>query len=180
MKEIEMSDQIFDKVGSDMDIFKKILGKIPGFSGYIDRQKRRDADKLLRDTIASRFEVQWGRVSALQREFISQGQIALVDDLEAAAIKMRTFIDRIRRAPRGYSGLFDAVKINEAELTQIYQYDAAMLDLADEVGRAIDNVEASVGTDGLPAALRNLTSKTQQCIDVYDRRSEVVFSSAQA
>lgn len=175
-----MSDQIFDKVGSDMDIFKKILGKIPGFSGYIDRQKRRDADKLLRDTIASRFEVQWGRVSALQREFISQGQIALVDDLEAAAIKMRTFIDRIRRAPRGYSGLFDAVKINEAELTQIYQYDAAMLDLADEVGRAIDNVEASVGTDGLPAALRNLTSKTQQCIDVYDRRSEVVFSSAQA
>ena len=175
-----MSDQIFEKVGSDMDIFKKILGMIPGFSGYIDRQKRRDADKLLRDTIANRFEQQWGRVSALQREFISQGQITFVDDLEAAAIKMRAFIDRIRRAPRGYSGLFDAVKINEQELTQIYQYDASMLDLADEIGRAIDNVEASMGTEGLPAALRNLTSKTQQCIDVYDRRSEVVFGGSQA
>jgi hypothetical protein len=53
-----------------------------------------------------------------------------------------------------------------------------MLDLVDEVGRAIDNVEASVGTDGLPAALRNLTSTARRCIEVYDRREEVVMGSA--
>jgi len=171
-----MSDQIFGKVGSDLDIFKKIVSKIPGFGGYVERQKRRDADKLLRDTIANRIEEQWQRVSGLQREFINAGDIAYVDDLEAAAIKMRTFADRIRRAPRGYSGLFDAVKINEEELSQIYQYDASMLDLVDETSRAIDNVEASVASDGLPAAIRNLQSTTQKCIDVYNRRAEVVFA----
>jgi 5-(carboxyamino)imidazole ribonucleotide synthase len=37
--------------------------------------------------------------------------------MEKAAIKLRTFIDKITTAPRGYSGLFDAVKINEKELT---------------------------------------------------------------
>ena len=68
---------------------------------------------------------QWQRVSALQREFISSGEIAWVDDLESAAIKLRTFADRVRRASRGYSGLFDAVKINEEELAQLYTYDAA-------------------------------------------------------
>lgn len=171
-----MSDEIYQTVDSDMDIFKKIASKIPGFGGYIERQKRRDSDKLLRETVANRFEEQWQRVSALQRDFISTGDIAHVDDLERAAIKMRTFADRLRRATRGYSGLFDAVKINEEELAQIYQYDAAMLDLVDEVGRAIDNVEASVGSEGLPAALRNLQNVTQQCIQVYDRRAEVVFT----
>ena len=173
-----MSDQIYDKVGSDMDIFKKIASKIPGFGGYIERQKRRDSDKLLRETIANRFEEQWGRISEIQREFINSGEIAYVDDLEGAAIKVRTFIDRIRRAPRGYSGLFDAVKINEEELAQIYQYDASMLDLVDEVSRAIDNVQASIGSDGLPAALRHLRSVAQQCIDTYNRRAEVVFGVA--
>ena len=173
-----MSDQIYEKVSSDVDPFKKILSKIPGFGGYVERQKRRDADKMLRDAIADRFEQQWQRVSALQRDFISQGEIALVDDLEAAAIKLRTFADRLRRAPRGYSGLFDAVKINEEELAQIYQYDASMLDLADEVARAVDNIEASIGSDGLPAAIRSLTNVAQQCIDIYDRRSEVVLGTS--
>ena len=173
----DLTDQLFGKVSSDIDPFKKILGYIPGFKGYIERQKRRDADKLLRDAIADRIEEKWSRVSALQRDFISRGDIMFIDDLEAAAIKLRTFADRIRRAPRGYSSLFEAVKINEEELNQIYQYDASMLELSDSIARAIDNIEASVGTDGLAAAIRNLITITQQCIDVYNHRDEVVVAS---
>lgn len=173
----DLKDQLFGKVSSDIDPFKKILNFIPGFKGYIERQKRRDADKLLRDSIADGVEEKWARISSLQRDFISRGEIALVDDLEAAAIKLRTFADRVRRAPRGYSSLFEAVKINEEELGQLYQYDASMLELTESVGRAIDNIEASIGTDGLAAAIRNLVSVTQQCIDVYNRRDEVVTGS---
>lgn len=172
----DMQDQIFGKVTSDMDLFKKIASKIPGFSGYMERQSRRDADKLLRETIASRIEEQYQRVSSLQRDFISSGEIAYVDDLESSAIKMRTFADRIRRATRGYSGLFDAVKINENELSQLYQYDAAMLDMVEEIARAIDNVETSVGSDGLPASIRHLNSTTQKCIDVFNQREEAFMA----
>ena len=172
-----MSDQIYDKVDSDLDPFKRIASKIPGFGGYIERQKRRDSDKLLRETIADRFDQQYQRISSLQRDLISEGEIGYVDDLEASAIKLRTFSDRVRRATRGYSGLFDAVKINEEELALLYQYDAQMLDLVDEVSRAIDNVEASIGSDGLPASIRHLNGVSQQCIDVYDTREEVIFGS---
>lgn len=169
-------DQIVQKVTGGMDPFKKIASYIPGFKGYIERQNRRDEDKILRDTIASRFEEQWQRVSSLQRDFISQGEISLIDELEVPAIKLRTFIDRVRRAPRGYSGVFDAVKINSNELQKMYQYDASLLAMSDEVGRAIDHIQESIGTDGLLAAIRNLTSTAQQCLDLYERRSEVVFS----
>jgi len=31
-----------------------------------------------------------------------------------------------------------------------------------------------VGTDGLPAALRNLEGVSRQCVEAYDRRQEVV------
>lgn len=174
-----MSDQYMGKITGDTDPLKKILSYIPGFKGYVERQNRRDADKLVRDTLANRFEQQWGRISTLQRDFISSGDIEYVDDLEASAIKLRTFADRVRRATRGYSGLFDAVKINEEELARLYEYDAAMFGLAEEVGRAIDNVEASVGGDGLPAALRNLRSVTQRCIDTFDLREEVILGSSQ-
>jgi hypothetical protein len=130
----------------------------------------------LRETVASRFEDQWQRVSNLQKDFVNQGEIGYLDELETAAIQLRTFADRVRRATRGYSGFFDAVKINQEELTKLYQYDAAMLELAEEVGRAIDNVEASVGSDGLPAAIRNLNTIARQCATVFDRRKEVILS----
>jgi hypothetical protein len=171
----DTKDQIFGKVTEDMDFFKKILNKIPGFGGYIERQKRRDSDKLIREYIFDRFRELEGRVSRLQRDFISQGEIQYVDDLEATAIKLRTFADRLRTAPRGYAGMFDAVKINEEELTHLYEYDASLLGLVDEVNHAIDNVESSVGTDGLPASIRNLETKAMQCIEAYDKRESVIL-----
>lgn len=172
----EQQDPILQKVTEQMDPFKKILSKIPGFKGYMERQNRRDADKILREAIADRYDQLWQRISAIQRDLISQGGITYVDDLEAAAIKLRTFADRVRRATRGYSSLFAAVKINEAELEKLYAYDATLLDMADEVSRAIDNVEASMGSDGLPAAIRHLTTVSRQAVEAFDQREEVIVN----
>jgi len=86
-------------------------------------------------------------------------------------------MDRVRTASYGYAGFFDAVKVRSDELAQIYQYDLALLTSADEVERAIDNVEASIGTDGLAAAIRSLTQKSQECVSAFDKRSEVILSS---
>lgn len=171
-------DDFFQKVTSMQDPFKKLASYIPGFGGYIERQNRREADKLLRDTVARRFNEQWQRISQLQSDLVSNGLIAYVDDMEKAAIKLRTFIDKISTAPRGYSGMFDAVKINEKELEAIYQFDAAFFDLAEQVGRAVDNVEQTLSDEAaLPAAIRNLTTLARLAVETYEKRSEVVTGS---
>jgi len=175
---VDEKEQIYGKVTEDMDPIKKILNKVPGFGGYIERQKRRDSDKLLREYMFEQFRELESRVSRLQRDFISQGEIKYVDDLEATAIKLRTFADRIKTASRGYSGLFDAVNVNEDELTLIYEYDSSMLDLVDEIDRAIDNVESSVGTEGLPAAIHHLETKAEECIQAFDDRENVILGLA--
>ena len=51
----------------------------------------------------------------------------------------------------------------------------ALLDAADESKNAVDSVETSMGTDGLPAAIRHLTAIAQQSVDAYNRRSEVMI-----
>ena len=167
-----MSD-FFEKVTSQQDPFKKLLSYIPGFGGYVERQNRRDADKLVRDTVARRFEELWKRTSNLQNDLVSSGMISYVDDMEKAAIQLRTFIDKIKTAPRGYSGLFDAVKINEKELEALYQFDLAFFDLSDQVARALDTVEATLNDEaGLPAAIRNLTGLGRLAVETYNKRTE--------
>lgn len=171
---------LFDKVTGDQDVFKKLASYIPGFKGYIERQNRRAADKILRETVADRFEDLWKRTSALQSDLISQGGIAHIDDMEKAAIQLRTFIDKIRTATYGYSGFFDAVKVNEEELAKLYTFDAAFFELADRINQALDNVESSLGDEaGLPAAIRNLTSLAREATKTFNHRYEVLTEGNQ-
>lgn len=165
---------LYEKVTAQEDIFKKLVSKIPGFDGYVERVNRRSADKLLRETIAAKFQGLWQRISGIQRDLVNAGRIELLDDVEQAEIKIRQFIDRLNTATYGYAGFFDAVKIRQDTLAEIYQYDLSLLELADSVSLAIDNLEASLDSDGLPAAIRNLVQKAQDCLDAFNKRSEVM------
>lgn len=176
-QEETMSD-FFGRVTGDQDPIKKLASYIPGFSGYIERENRRAADKLMRDTVARRFEELYKRLSALQADLISQGGIEFIDDIEKAALQIRTFTDKIRNATYGYSGFFDAVKINEAELAKIYAFDAAFFDQAEQIKNAIDTVEATMGVpEGLPASIRNLVTLARQNVTTYEQRYEIFNSS---
>lgn len=166
---------LFDKVTGDQDFVKKLGSYIPGFKGYIERQNRRAADKILRETVADRFEDLWKRTSALQTDLISQGGIAFIDDMEKAAIQLRTFVDKIRTATYGYSGFFDAVKINEEELAQLYSFDNSFFEMAEEISRALDNLENTLNDEaGLPAAIRNLITLARKATETFNHRYEIL------
>ncbi|MEW6566976.1 MAG: hypothetical protein AB1449_02180 [Chloroflexota bacterium] len=165
------------KITEGKDLLGKIRNFLAGFVGYVERENRREADKLLRQTIASRYEEQWSRISEVQRQLMTDGMLDYVDDLEAAAVKLRTFVDRVKGAAYGYSGFFDAVRVNADELQKIYEYDLALLENAGKIGGAVDNVAASIGSDGLPAAIRHLVTLSQEAIEAFNRRSEVILAA---
>ena len=66
------------------------------------------------------------------------------------------------------------MKIKEDDLAQVYQFDLKLLELDDAVSHAMDNVEASIGTDGLPAAIKNLATISQSCVETFNQRSDVL------
>jgi hypothetical protein len=174
-----MSD-LFDTVKGGQDIFKKLLSYIPGFNGYIERTNRRAADKLLREQVALKYNELAARTSRLQKDIADAGQIDLLDDIDSVGLKLRTFADRIKNASYGYSGFFDAVKINEKELEKIYTFDAAFFMLADQISSGLDNVEVAVAGDGLKAAIRAVNDLARQAGETYDRRYETITGSGAA
>jgi len=173
-----MSDPL-EKITEGKDLLGQVRKTLAGFVGYWDRENRREADKLLRETIAQRYEEQWDRLSALQRELAGAGELELVGELEAAALKLRTFADRVKNAAYGYAGFFDAVRVNSDELEKIYAFDLALLEGAETIQRAVENVQVSIGTDGLPAAIRHLTGLAQEAIDQFNRRSETILAAGE-
>jgi hypothetical protein len=173
-----MSD-LFETVKGGQDFFKKILSKVPGFSGYVERSNRRAADKLLRDQVALKYSELAARTSLLQKDIAEAGQLDFLDDVDSIGLKLRTFSDRIKNASYGYSGFFDTVKINENELAQIYAFDAAFFDLADQISNGLDNIEAGVGGDGLKAAIRAVNTTAREVVKTYDRRYQILTGSGE-
>lgn len=168
-----MSD-LYEQVSNDQDIFRKIAGKIPGFSGYIERENRRAADKLLREAIADKYELIWKRVGNLQKDLASAMELEHIDDLESAATKLRTFIDKVRTASYGNAGFFDAIKIKSPELTRLYEFDLALVERADAISQAVDGVQAAVGSEDMATPISNLVNLTRDLVATFDQRSEVI------
>ena len=172
-----MSD-FYGKVTSESDLLSKLAGKIPGFSGYVERENRRAADKLLREHLGNQFDQIWTHITNIQKDLASSGEMQHLDALENAATKIRTFIDKATTASYGYAGFFDAVKIRSEELLKLYEFDLTLLGKSDDLARAVDNVEASKGTDGMPAAVSNVVTLSRELVSTWDQRNSVIMEQS--
>ncbi len=156
---------------------ERLASRIPGFQGYRQKEHRRDADKMLRLTVARRVDEQWRRLTEIQRQLAAAGEFGFLDDLEAVAIRLRTFSDQVRTASYGYAGLFDAVKVQDAELAKLYAYDTTLLELTDKVKEGVDKLEAAVGSNDFPKAMNDLLALARQAVETFNRREETITGS---
>jgi hypothetical protein len=146
-----MVGDLNETVKASENKFEKLVSGIPGYKGYKQKEQRREADKLLRLQIARQYEQQLLRVNALTRKITYRGKLADVAQVDRAAMKLQLLIDRIKHASMGYSGLFDAIKVDEDALDKLYDFDLAMLEGVTKISTLIDQLGQGVA-DEMPIA----------------------------
>lgn len=106
--------------------------KIPGYAGFADRELRREVDRQLREHLSKEVARLRDRVREKIAEFVDGGKIGELQSFDRLDKGLDGLSQAIRFADYGASGLFDAVKIGEAELGRIYEFDLSIVtDLAD-------------------------------------------------
>lgn len=175
MKE-QISD-LFDKIQGESTGLGKLLSKIPGLDGYMERSRRREADQLLRKTIADRLEstrLQFGSIS----EELSRDIIKAIDHAEPMGrvdTRLMGLIGKIKDAPQGYAGFFDAIKVKEEDLARIYAFDENMLNHADQIAASTAVLEKAVMDDGdIAGSIRALDNEVKEANTTFDGRDEVI------
>mgnify|MGYP003617863639 FL=1 len=166
-----------EMIGDERRIFSKLLSKIPGFRGYMEKTSRRDADQLLRDTISGRMQqarLDLGSVQhALSRDIILG--IEYAEPIGRADNQLMGLLSKIKDAPQGYAGFFDAVKVDENDLARLYQFDELMLGHADQIVADVAALYKAV-TDGsnISAAIATLNQDLQTANAAFNSRQEVI------
>src|SRR5947207_7869800 len=110
---------------------ERLSNKIPGYSGYVDRERRRDIDKIHREHLAVRLRNLKSPLNDLMRELTNGGRLFEVGVVDAAIKKLDHLENRVRFASYGYAGFFDVVKIQQPQLDLIYQFDLALVEHVD-------------------------------------------------
>lgn len=171
-----MMADFYQKVTADQGSVEELVRKIPGFKGYFEREDRREADKLLRDHLVRVFEQQLAEFSRLQRELVDAGGIEHMERVQRVDTKLRTFIDRVAAAGRGYAGVFDAIKVKQEDLARVYAFDQALLTYQDQLAAGLTHMEEALSGEDIDvvSVLRQLESVVTEANNTFGQRSEVM------
>ena len=146
-------DPILDKARAGQNVLERIANAIPGFKGYRERELRRDADRLQREYLSSRLEQCKRGLDQVSAAATRGGDLDVLNDVETARKRLDKVVARIRYADRGYAGFFDAIKVDEAMLGRVYDFDLALLDGVDAARVAAEDAAAAAPEARKPALL---------------------------
>ena len=161
---------------SDQRNWLERLGdKIPGYSGYVAKERRRDIDKMHREHLADRLRATKQPLSDTMRELSSTGRLFEIGPLDRVSKKIDQIENRVRFASYGYSGFFDVVKIEEQQLDAIYGFDLALVEKVDALERqARELAQKGATADGLKAAAAELERAADDLNRTFDERYRAI------
>jgi hypothetical protein len=134
---------------AEQNWLERLADAVPGLKGYRDKEARRDTDKCFREYLADRIDRARRSLDDIKATLVEEGQLERLDEIDRYSQRLLKIANLMRHATYGYSGFFDQVKIQEAELDRIYQYDLSLVadvealenSIKDYPARALDEME---------------------------------------
>ncbi len=162
-----------DRYLPDPNPLQKLAKSIPGFAGYLEREQRRGADKLLREFLADEIDQGVERLERIATAWSRAGHIDLLDDLEEVTGRLSRAADNLRFADYGYSGFFDLVKIDEEDLHRFYEYDLSLRSFIADIRDDIEELADASDVAEMEDRLVSLDEDIDELADMIEEREAV-------
>jgi hypothetical protein len=165
-------------ISDQMGRFEKLASKIPGYSGYKEKEMRREADTLLRNHIAQQLSEQLSRAEDVSSQMLTGPGLAQLDEIGKGNTRLQTLIDKVKTAAQGYAGFFDAVKFKEDQLDDLYEFDDQVLLQVDEIAAAIDHLQTALDSgeaEAIAPGVRRYVKTVTDTSALFDRRKDTIL-----
>jgi hypothetical protein len=165
------------KVRGERSLLEKIMGYIPGYRGYKEKELRRESDRLVRMEAVNRLKA---AKTAFRRTFANPSAVQKLsgDDtyrFDALNSRLDRVTQRIDRAVAGYAGMFDAIKVKEDKLDSVIQHDLNLIERAESIKTDVEKtVSIEPGTDEWRTAMDALVSKIEELDSLVNERSNLL------
>lgn len=144
---------------SAVDRAKGWLDRIPGYTGYQEREAARDTDRAVRTEVARELGAAIATLEVAGRKLAAEGNIREVSAIEAVLVRLRTLVGKVQTADTGFTGAFREDGVSTAAIEQLVAFDAALMEKAAAIKALAANAAPSTGaitTDELSAAIETM------------------------
>ncbi|HVX60950.1 MAG TPA: hypothetical protein VHC19_10120 [Pirellulales bacterium] len=150
---------------------EELMRRIPGFHGYLERAYRRESDALLRTHLAERLQCARKGLDGIPAAIADSAQSDSPTQLACTQARLDAIIARLRGPMRGYSGVFDLVRIGDNTLDAIYCAD---LLLSDKIEAAVKRVNARGAATPTAAAFDEMLALLDEAERACEKRDEIL------
>jgi hypothetical protein len=150
-----------------------LLHKIPGFRGYLDKENRRESDALQRRSLADRLQRCKRALNDYTRTLADSGQTSQLPRYDRLRGQIDKIIGRIQGAMQGYSGVFDLVRVDEALLDRVYEYDVILIERIDDVAATVEKLPAASESEAA-TLVGKVTAEIDEVERAWDRREDLL------
>ncbi len=142
----EVTDLRIDNRSGPSVMVEELMKKIPGYAGYLDREKRRDADRVHREYVAKRLVDKKRVIQEIGEGLLKSGGMKYLSDLDGLNNLIDRISQRIKTAVSGSGSFFSAVEVDTVLLDRIYEHDMAMLHDVEALDQGIDSLRQAAET----------------------------------
>lgn len=163
---------------SDRNWFESILRYIPGFRGYLEQEYRRESDFLMRSWLADRLQGSKRGLDDYLRRLVDAVKLDDLPTFERVRSRLDGYIAKLRSAERGYSAMFDFVRIREDELDHVYQVDSGLVEVTEAFVNSVAQLSVSTESPGVLAT--GLLTQIDNLEQLFAERGNILKGTSHA
>jgi len=124
---------LLEKAKGERTLFERILGELPGFRGYKEKEIRRETDKLIRNHVYRKLMEARKDAKEVFQKLSDQRLHEVLTDMDRLVMIFDRVTAKINHASYGYAGFFNVLKVQEEKLDKMIAFDNELIGRAQKV-----------------------------------------------
>jgi hypothetical protein len=125
--------ELLEKAKGERTLFERILGELPGFRGYKEKELRRETDKLIRNHIYRKLSEARKDAKEIFQKLSNQRLHEVLTEMDRLVMIFDRVTEKINHASYGYAGFFNVLKVQEEKLDEMIAFDNELVGQAQRI-----------------------------------------------
>jgi len=154
---------------------ERLVRFVPGVAGYQDRENSRSTDKQVRMRLVQEMRRLIQGLDDDKAHLARSSDLSVLPRLDRLAGRVERQSRTVEFAGRGYTGLFDVHRVDQATLDQLYAFDLGLFDALSVVRAKAESVRAArADTAALDLAIDRMVEALDDFGQLWDKRQRIV------
>lgn len=168
----------YEKAKRQMRVSERVLAAIPGFRGYKEKELRRESDRLVRNHLYRRLSEAKSDLKDVFQKLSDRRLFEVLTDMDRLVAKFDRVAEKVNHASYGYAGFFNIVKVEEASLDRMIDFDNQLVDDVEKIVNEVKAFKAEVMKQEVQKAkehTQHLVETLEAFEETLDKRGEVIL-----